>query len=172
MGHKSNLSIPESDFGFTPGFDAYFDVSLHYLHMPLNFRFSFPVGEDFKLQIMAGPYLSYFLKGRDKVQISGYSKGVTIYHVDESREMKPGKNPLDNNDKIEYVNPLDLGLNGSLSLVMSNKFTLGLNYLFGISNILPFYKEEPTGYNRSDSQKYRNSVFSIRFGYSILNPDK
>jgi hypothetical protein len=167
IGHKASLRYLEIKNGVTVSVIGKQEVSLNYLHMPFNFGFNIPAGELVTIQIIAGPYCSFFLNGKDKSDVSAYANSTNYYNVSENNDMKPGKDPQ-NSGGTEYLNPLDLGINAGISLMMEKKFSIGINYLIGFSNIVPFYKVEPAGYSRSESASLRNSVISIRLGYSFF----
>jgi len=142
-----------ANFNFTsslgPGFDVSMTekITMNYIDIPLNFRFSTKVGPG-KLNILVGPKfgigMSGSVKGEMKSSVMGQSNTTAI---DE-------KLAFGSNDTSDFKT-LDIGLGFGLGYEIE-KFHIQASYTYGLTNHVP---------NPERSEKGTQNMITISVGY-------
>lgn len=104
---------------------------LGYINIPVMAKFY--VAKSFSLE--AGPQIGFLVSAKGEAKVLGTSTEVDI------------------KDSVKAV---DFGLNLGAGYDFTNKFSAGLRYNFGLSNI-----------NDEDSSEIKNGVFSVSLGYKF-----
>jgi hypothetical protein len=122
-------------------------LKLHYLEVPLNFVWKFPVSMG-KIVVGAGPYVAYGLGGSYDLDV--------MYN---GRIISTDSHSLEFNYKDRGIAPgaqlsrFDAGANVMLSIEFKNLMVLGANLSRGYANL-----------DRTASAKITNSYFSVSLG--------
>ncbi|WP_129714570.1 porin family protein [Pedobacter sp. SYP-B3415] len=131
-----------------PGENGSFKISALWLEVPVNAVYSIPAGQAGTLMINAGPYVSYGLSGKLRIETES---GAT-----ESADVRFGSAATDQFTK------LDFGLNGGLGFRLDNGASLNAGYGFGLADLTPKDRRNANGAN-----KYSNRVISFSIGYAF-----
>ncbi len=155
-GHKLLLIGDSANFNI----DGYQSVRLNYFEIPLLVRFSFG-SDDAGFFVNAGPYLGWFLNGKERIKYDKY--------IDDDMQSFNDKFAINdiygwNNDELAF-NSQDVGLvvgagfkynTGPGNLIIDFRYSFSyrdLNNWLDVTNKPDDYKE------------YRARVFSITFSY-------
>jgi len=129
-----------------------------YLELPVNLMLKFPIGDNSRFFIGAGPYAAVGIGGKTKTD-------VKILGVSSSSD----ENIAFNNDNptttqqedasFNRVRKFDYGVN-ALAGIETGKLLLGVNYGLGLTKI-----NSNSNNNSNDKNKYR--VFSVNVGFKL-----
>ena len=114
-------------------------ITLNYLEIPVNGVLNIDLGSG-KLQIYAGPYLSFCLDAKYK------------YLSDEDNETESIEIGTSDDDEIK---PSDIGIN------------IGLGFMFGDFQVQGGYNGSFTNILNYEDEKLTNNVISLSFAYFI-----
>lgn len=130
-------------------------VTLGYLEVPVHFGFHYEINRDISVLGSVGPYLSLGLFGNEKYTEFDFYYGGG----DEVKQSSFG-------DGGEYKR-FDMGLGFGASLLLKNKFSVGVGYELGLANICKSNEDEfddDWGF-LDDVIKWRNRNFQVTLGY-------
>ena len=94
------------------------DLNPLFLQLPIHAAYKFPIGENLKIVVNAGPYVAYGLGGKFKIDDDGDKEEYEFF----GREKKGIWNRFD----------FGIGLGGGPEI---SKFKVGIGYDFGLTNI-------------------------------------
>ncbi|WP_353139531.1 porin family protein, partial [Pseudopedobacter sp.] len=141
QGKGYKVDVEDEGISFTD------KVNLGYLEIPLNAVLHLPAG-DGNVFIGAGPYASFGLFGKEKVE----SNAPEFESMNE--DVKFG------NSEDDDIAPMDFGLNFMLGYRLNSGLLFNAGYGLGLANNIP--KDL-----RENDLKYKHKVFSISVGYSF-----
>ena len=120
------------------GIDYTGDVkfNLSYINIPVMFKYYVAK----KINVEAGPQIGFLTSAKTVTKVDGISR-------------------TDEQDVKDYFESVDFGLNLGAGYDFTNKFSAGIRYSLGLSNIA---KTES-----GDDSKLMNSVFSFSLGYKF-----
>lgn len=124
------------------GWDSYseeFKTKLSYLNIPLMVKYYATP----KLSFEFGPQISFLLSAKLDYSYEENYEGI-ISSETESEDLK------------DFVNSYDFGLNLGVGYDFTKKFSTGLRYNFGLSNV-----------NKDGDASVKNGVFSVSVGYKF-----
>jgi hypothetical protein len=128
-----------------------------YLELPVNLVFKFPVADNARFFVGAGPYVAMGLGGKTKTE----SKLLGVTSTSERDIAFNDDDPTTSGQEDAGVNKLrrfDYGLNG-VAGVEVNRFTIGVGYGWGLAKISSIDDDD------NDKNKYR--VFSVSLGVRL-----
>lgn len=123
------------------------NMNVSYLEIPIQLKYKTNVGKT-KLFFHAGPYVGYALSAR-------YTSKEKMFYRDGGLH-KTFKLDI-GNDKTDFIKHLDYGINIGAGVEMK-KFTVGLQYSYGLANIIS---------NTNDNAKVKNRVATLSVGYRL-----
>jgi hypothetical protein len=129
----------------TVSYNYDFKATAMYLEIPLNAKTTFDV-RSIKIYTTLGPYLGYGLGGKNKTE-----RTVNQETIKENVDLIWGK---DNGELKRFDAGLAIGAG-----VEFNSLIVGINYGYGLANILS---------NSVDGPKVRNRVLGISAGYKFV----
>ncbi|MES2574097.1 MAG: porin family protein [Bacteroidota bacterium] len=110
--------------------------NLSYINIPVMFKYYITK----KINVEAGPQIGFLTSAKSVTKLEGFSQSVE-------------------QDAKDYFESVDFGLNFGAGYDFTNKFSAGIRYNLGLSNIA----KTPAG----DDSEFRNSVFSLSLGYKF-----
>jgi hypothetical protein len=146
VGAKESESETYDDSGFevTEEYDA--TIALNYLSLPIMIQYKLG-----KVNLQAGPQLSFFMGGKYKGDYS-----VTV----DGDEVESGDFDEDVEDALMKVKGMDFGFNLGLGMDF-DKLNIGLRYSAGLSKI-----NDDEG-----DDKYTNNVIQLSVGYKLFGAE-
>lgn len=130
-----------------------------YLELPANLVVKFPISEDARLFIGAGPYVAMGIGGKSKVE----TKVLGVTSTSEENIKFNDDDPTTSEQegaRYDRLKRFDFGLNG-MAGVEAGRLMLGVNYGYGLTKI------NSTETNNSDNDKNKYRVWSINLGIRL-----
>jgi Outer membrane protein beta-barrel domain len=128
-------------------------IKLSYLELPLNFVYKSSLGNGY-FMLGFGPYVGYGINGKVT---------NTIASAENTADIK-FKNSIELNDPLTdyYLRALDIGGNIFVGYEMTNGIFVQLNTQYGMVNISPDDKRNPTS-----ESSIKNVGFGLSIGYRL-----
>ncbi len=138
-----------------------------YLEMPLNFGYDLG-----GFELLAGPYFSYALGGKEIINLDGEMNNGNPINVDQTSDLHPVSGgsvdeALGNDISAivpDYFKSFDFGITLGLGFRF-NKFNINVQYEQGLTNITPDFSQEPN-FN-PDDLSLKHNVLSVNVTYWI-----
>lgn len=130
-----------------------------YIEIPLNAVYSLPAGSQGSVFFGAGPYVSFGLFGKYKIDDNFSAEEREILEGLFGEELKDRDIKFGNKGDDDLT-PIDFGLNFMLGYRLNSGLLLNAGYGLGLANVMP--KDQ-----REGDSKLKNKVFSISVGYSF-----
>ncbi len=130
-----------------------------YVEIPLNAVYSLPAGSQGSVFFGAGPYVSFGLFGKYKIDDNLSSEDRKIVEEFLGQELKD-RDVKFGNKVGDDLSPIDFGLNFMLGYRLNSGLLLNAGYGLGLANVMP--KDQ-----REGDSKLKNKLFSISVGYSF-----
>jgi len=114
-------------------------INLNYIQIPINAQIRLPFGNDGAFLINAGPYLGIAIGGRDTWE--GRANGEFRNSDGETTSWRAGEGDFhriqfgSNTDAEQFFSRFDFGIGAGLGVQFGN-FQIGVNYQFGLINIM------------------------------------
>ncbi len=155
-GHQIKASDEASDDfeGYTG--DAKMKTNLNYFVLPINAVGIFPINDDFKISVFAGPYFGYAFSGKEK--LTGLTDEEEAYA--KLAEALSGEKILENDleigsDEKDDYKAFDLGLSFGVGAEYKGFFLKG-QYNLGLANLSNY---------TDNGAKINNRNIGISVGY-------
>lgn len=132
------------------GEEADLTINLGYLQLPLLATYKFPISNNVKWGIQAGPYFGVGIGGKIKTEAGGVTLKVDSFGDGDSEEVGG------------FFQRFDMGLAFGTGVTISEKIYIGVKYDLGLQNLLCSKAKEGTG-----DYKMKNGNFSINVGYNF-----
>jgi len=154
-GSKTEMYLDDNNHD-----DNYYKLKTNplYIELPVNAVFKFPVGDDARLFVGAGPYIAMGVGGK----VKGESKILGATSTYEENIKFNDDDPTTSGQEDASVSKLrrfDYGIN-ALGGIEAGRLSLGLNYGFGLAKI------QSTG-DSDENDKNKHRVFSITLGVRL-----
>lgn len=133
------------------------DVTINpmYLQLPVLIAFKFPISDNFKMFVNAGPYAAYGISGKADIKLKAFSKEGISNSVDLFKEHEIF------NDK-SFLKKFDAGAMVGVGVEFSRIFFV-LGAEVGITEVTDFAKF----IQRDDDDKIRNVGFHVSTGFKF-----
>jgi len=149
----------QSDLTLAPVFYQEDHVKLNYLTMPINIAFT-----NRKVIFLSGVRFSYLMGGTvDRRTIASDSTSLQT-EKEETIKATGSKSPSLHPTDAYHANPLNVSLSVGGGYKLTDRLQLEFQYIFGLSNTTPHYKDSTLESNRVDF-KVKNKGFTISLLY-------
>jgi opacity protein-like surface antigen len=116
------------------------------IQIPINLKYKFGT-ESLKFYVTAGPYLGYITSAKIKAEMLGIKISADLYDMDELEDADL--------EGIDFgLKHLDFGVGAGFGIEISSKFTVGVGYQYGLSNL-----------TKVDQASLKTGAFNLSVGY-------
>ncbi len=136
---NQTLTIPGSLGYITLSVKYKTEIVPLYIDLPVYLKVGFPSAQSDKLNIGAGPFFSYGIGGKAKIEGSVNSENVTaevkLFSEDELVFEDNNGNRYPSGETATILERFDAGFGGFISYEFKSRIILCLNYKYGLKNI-------------------------------------
>jgi hypothetical protein len=123
-----------------------FNMKIQSIQIPVNLKYKFGT-ESVKFYATAGPYLGYIVSAKLKGEMLGIEVSADLYKMD-------GLTEDDFEDFDLGLKHLDFGVGAGFGVEILSKFTVGVGYQYGLSNL-----------TKIDQVSVKSGAFNLSVGY-------